>query len=138
MALTGEAAIGDALFWKLSQLTLSPDIPVALPNIDFDPPAGPYLRSSFQPNGGLYAPIRFEDDAHHRGLFQVSIHWPGGVGVIKAYEAAKTIKDHFDRGTEIIRNGVKVCVDEEPRVAGHLQEGGNRIMIPVTILWSER
>jgi hypothetical protein len=50
MASTIEGKIFDALCTHLSTLVFSPAIPVAYPNVDFDPPSGQYLEVVFLPN----------------------------------------------------------------------------------------
>jgi hypothetical protein len=134
MALTGEAAIADALFWKLSQANLG--LPIAFPGLDFTPPSGPYLQASFQPNRPPPRPIGFVEPRGAIGLLQISVRWPGGQGALKAYDVAETVKAAFPIGSEISRNGVRVRIVTDPSVAGHLTEDDNRIMVPVTIPWS--
>lgn len=138
MALTGEAAIADALFWKLSQLAFSPVLPVSLPNLPFTPPVGAYLEVSFQPNGSMFAPLGYGEPSGRQGIFQVSVMSPAGKRATDAIQIAVDIKAHFERGTDWSRNNLLLRIEREPTIAAGLQTDQGRFMIPVTVPWTVR
>jgi hypothetical protein len=109
-------------------------LPVAAPNVVF-PPAGQqtpakYLRLAFLPNQTRQITMG-DDPQQKRGLFQVSVVWPVGHGIIDALDVADQIIDHF-RNQTLFASGVRITISSEPWAAGPLQDG-DRVQIPVTI-----
>lgn len=131
------AAGTDAIIFKAvtDRLLAMPGVlPVAAPNVVFPAPGQPlppkYLRLVFLPNQTRQITMG-NDPQQKRGLFQVSVVWPVGQGIIGALDVADQVIDQFKNQT-LFASGVKITISREPWAAGPLQEG-ERVQIPVTI-----
>jgi hypothetical protein len=139
MSATGKAAqIIDALLARVATLeTGSPTLPVAWPEIDFDPMTDSddckYIAVSIFPNRPAWEGV--SEGVMDQGLLQVSVVWPKGQGAIAPYEVAETVKAHFAKGTEMVSGATKVKVVLEPWAAQPLTEE-HQVSIPVTVRWA--
>ncbi|RVM88109.1 phage tail terminator-like protein [Sinorhizobium meliloti] len=131
------AAGTDAIIFKAvtDRLIAMPGVlPIAAPNVVFPAAGQPlpakYLRLAFLPNQTRQITMG-NDPQQKRGLFQVSVVWPVGQGIIGALDVADQVIDHF-KNQSLFASGVKVTISSEPWAAGPLQEG-ERVQIPVTI-----
>ncbi|MQX89133.1 phage tail terminator-like protein [Sinorhizobium meliloti] len=131
------AAGTDAIIFKAAtdRLIAMPGVlPIAAPNVVFPAAGQPlpakYLRLAFLPNQTRQITMG-NDPQQKRGLFQVSVVWPVGQGIIGALDVADQVIDHF-KNQSLFASGVKVTISSEPWAAGPLQEG-ERVQIPVTI-----
>lgn len=127
----------DAIIFKALTdhlMTMTPALPLAAPNVVF-PAAGQsmpskYLAVSFLPNQTREITLG-DDPQQKRGLYQVSVVFAVGVGIIGALETVETIISLF-KNRSLFASGVKVTISSEPWASGPIQEG-NRVQIPVTI-----
>lgn len=134
MAASGiEAGIADALYWRLSQLTLTPAQPIAWPNVEFTA-SGDYLAASLLPAETDVASLGVDGFNRHAGLFQVSAFTTEGAGEIGLRSTASEVAAHFKRGTVITRNDLSVRIFTPPTVGPALPEPG-WLSIPVTVRW---
>lgn len=122
--------IRKALEKRLS--TVTPAMSTAFENISFTPVTGvPWQRINLLPNtpqdGQIGSGLYFE-----RGIFQVMLCYPMGLGPSAAESRAQLVKDTFKRGTSMIEGGVTVIVMNAPSVAGAMIEGDS-YCIPVSI-----
>ncbi|RVG81349.1 phage tail terminator-like protein [Sinorhizobium meliloti] len=131
------AAGTDAIIFKAvtDRLIAMPGVlPIAAPNVVFPAAGQPlpakYLRLAFLPNQTRQITMG-NDPQQKRGLFQVSVVWPVGQGIIGALDVANQVIDHF-KNQSLFASGVKITISSEPWAAGPLQEG-ERVQIPVTI-----
>ncbi|ASP84317.1 hypothetical protein CDO26_06655 [Sinorhizobium meliloti] len=131
------AAGTDAIIFKAvtDRLIAMPGVlPIAAPNVVFPSAGQPlpakYLRLAFLPNQTRQITMG-NDPQQKRGLFQVSVVWPVGQGIIGALDVANQVIDHF-KNQSLFASGVKITISSEPWAAGPLQEG-ERVQIPVTI-----
>ncbi|MDX1150566.1 hypothetical protein GOL38_17195 [Sinorhizobium medicae] len=131
------AAGTDAIIFKAvtDRLIAMPGVlPIAAPNVLFPAAGQPlppkYLRSAFLPNQTRQITMA-NDPQQKRGLFQVSVVWPVGQGIIGALDIADQVINHF-KNRSLFASGVKITISSEPWAAGPLQEG-ERVQIPVTI-----
>lgn len=130
-----EAQIADALIWHLSQLVLTPTRPIAWPGVPFSPTVGvPFLSATHLPNTTGATGLAFDADREFRGLFQVSVFWPAGKGIIEPLDLAGQVASHFARGTRIARHGRTVEVNRAPEVAPAIEQP-DWVQVPVTIRW---
>lgn len=133
MATAVEAKIDDALFVRLTALTFSPAIPVALPNVAFEPPAGRHFRAFIFRNPTEATAFRTEV---LRGILQVSVYSPLNEGPKPADELAGAIREHFKRGTWMTSHGVTVRVERPPYAGSPMRDPDAALwMVPVTINW---
>lgn len=137
MAATGtEARILDALLATLVGLTFDPAMDVALPGgIAYTSQTGrPYLVASFHPNTTRLDGLPFDSDVTHVGLLVVTGVWPAGQGYVKPLNVAAQVRQAFAAGTRLWRNGLTVCIDETPEVAGPIDDAP-WVRFPVTARW---
>lgn len=142
MATVGKlASIEDALFYRLSQLTLTPSLPIAYPNTPYVPVVGStFLEALNLPNRTDYAGVGLGAARRHRGLLQVIINSPQNAGATAASEVADKIIEWFIAADVIPRNGVRVRIGSFDGSAGvpyrttaYQQDGWQKL--PVTIPW---
>jgi hypothetical protein len=136
-----ETRITEALHAHLADLVLTPPLPIAWPNIAFDPiirtegpdgvPLGWYLRAN-----EVVLPteaIALRDGSNrYRGLFQVDVVFPIDIGLTVPREVASAICAHFKRGTKRYRESVRVEIVRPPYASTALKDAPG-MMIPVTI-----
>lgn len=135
MAVHPEAVIADALLWHLSQIPLSPSRPIAWPGVRYSPVVGtPYLFATHLPNMTTATGLAFDAGREFRGLFQVSVFWPAGQGVVAPMELVGAVATHFSNGTRIGRAGLVVEVNRPPEAAPPIEQP-DWLQIPITIRW---
>ena len=125
-----EAGIADALLFHLSTLTTTLDI--AYPGIEFTPD-GNYIDAQVLPNTVDQSSLGADGFNRHAGLFQATVVWKAGQGIIAPTEIASQIVAHFKRGTAIVRNGLTVRT-RPPRTTQPIPDGG-WVRIPVIVPW---
>lgn len=137
MAVTGtEAAIEDALLWKLSQLVLSPVLPIAQPNVQYDPGEGQaYAMADFIVAPPLRLALGSNHTREHTGILQLNLFSPIGRGEIGARQVASAILNHFTEDAPINRNGVTVRVTERG-TAGSARIDGPMIVMSIGVPWT--
>lgn len=137
MAQGTDATILAALLDHLGTLTLTPALPIAMPGVPF-PAAGQtkpkdYLAAFFLPNQTTNSELGVGQE-QHRGLFQVSVFWSSGSGLIKPLDVAGRVIEHFAKGTTLHSGGLKIIIDRKPFAASPIQED-DRVHVPVTITY---
>lgn len=139
MTATGkDAQIFDALMTRVGTMVLrSPAIPVAYPDIAFDPATeatdGKYVEVSYFPNRPAWEGVAA--GALRQGLLQLTVVWPRGAGLVAPLQIAELIKTHFAKSTAIVSGTTKVKVSREPWAASPLIDA-RETRIPVTIPWT--
>lgn len=133
MATGVEANILAALCDRLVALNLTQ--PIAWPNVSY--PSGSatiaqnYVRVSHLINDVANVTIG-DGQQQHRGIFQLTIFWKAGDGLIDPLELAETIVNQFAKGTILFKGGKRVLIYAKPSVAAPMQDG-DRVMIPISI-----
>lgn len=127
-----DAKIAELLILHAQAMTLPQTTDLALPDIKFNPTNDqPYIRLSFLPNQPNTLSVG-AGSIQHIGLFQLSIMWPAGQGIIAALETAEVIQQDFDKETRLIGTSILVSVISRPQIGGQIIDG-NRTMTPVTV-----
>jgi len=129
-----EGMIPEALLAHLSLLALSPALPVAYPDIQFNPPATAYLKVYYIPNGTQRICITPGSPNRYQGILQVTVVFPAGQGAVKPNDVAGQIASHFAEGTQLQTAAGPVRIDKRPSVERPMQDT-DRIQIPVSIDW---
>lgn len=140
---TVESIIPGLLMARLAELVVTPALSVAWPDAAFPglnsdgtekpkPPA--YLRVQFLPNDTDRLFIGNGEPHRFKGLFQVSVVWPAGQGIVAPLDIAGKIVEHFAEGSRFPIGAGVLRIDKRPSVARPLQEA-DHIQIPVTIEW---
>lgn len=131
MAVGTETRISEALNAWLNALVLSPVVPIAWPNLNFNP-SGAYLRPWLLPAPTEAITLSAAGPNDYRGIYQVSVFYPVGGGANKAIEIASAIVSHFKRGTSITREEIRVWMDDPPYLGSMVQEP-NTFQLPVSV-----
>ena len=126
-----ETRIFEALNAQLAALVFTPPVPIAGPNLPFTP-TGAYLRPWLLPATAEALTISSEGHNLYTGIYQVSVFWPVGKGMLPALEHASAIAAYFKRGTFATRDGLTVHIILPPRVEPAIQEP-DVLHIPVSI-----
>jgi hypothetical protein len=131
-----EVAIESALLNRLNALTLSPAVPVSLPNITFVPPTAgqsvAWLRATFLPAATTELSVDYTGSNQHYGIFQVDVFYGQGGGELAPARIAAAVIQWFKRGTKLTKDGFKVEVTRAPR-RGSLLRDDPWQMLPVSI-----
>ncbi|QKV20537.1 DUF4128 domain-containing protein [Oricola thermophila] len=117
----------------LHALSLTPALPIADPNIDFDPPAdGRYLRATFVPNTTDRLFIQSTGLHRYTGLFMVDVFDKPGTGETRARDVAGQVAEHFPCDDRITEEGVTLRIITRPNVGPAIIED-QAIHVPVTV-----
>lgn len=139
MADLVEVAVESALINRLKAFALSPAIPLALPNVEFNnkPAAEPgnfWLRASFLPANSLALGVAFSSTNQHYGIFQVDVFFSQGSGELAPGRIAAQLISWFARGTMMSKDGFDVLVNLKPYRSRMVRDGdGPWAMIPVSV-----
>lgn len=117
---------------RLGSLSTSPSMPLAYPNVQYDPPATGYLRATHLPNTTEQVTLGDSGRNRHFGLLQVDVMWPKNGGNVAPMEIASQVIAHFKRGTSFTQNSVLILINSPPSVAPYI-DADPFIQIPVTI-----
>jgi len=126
------AAIYDALMGRVASLAIgSPALPVAYPEVFFDPKAsgGKYLDVSDFPNRPAWEGL--SEGRLDQGFIQITVVWPKGQGIRAPKAAADAVIAHFPKGLRLA-SGVKISA--EPWQAAPLIDA-SECRVPVTVPW---
>lgn len=135
-AVGTEALITEALLTRLKNLTLSPALQVAWPNVPFPaPPAtdkpDTYLQASVLRAQTQGIGIAAWDE--HAGILQVDVVYKPQDGEIKPLNIAHSVAAWFGRGTRMVNGSVQVDVYEKPSITGPIDNGDGYEKFPVSI-----
>lgn len=135
MATGVEANIFLALITHLQQLTFSPALQIAGPNVPF-PAAGQtkpkdYLEVNHIPNRTITRSVG-KGRQQHRGIFQVTVHYSSGTGIINPLQIADKVIEHFPKDLVLFQGGIRVKIWRKPYAIPLAPEAGS-LMVPVTI-----
>jgi hypothetical protein len=137
-----EADAKAALLGHLDNVPISPAIPVARPNVHYEPSIGqPYLRASFMSVETVQPGLSDEDTERHRGILQISVFYPkGGApgvedGTVQPTRLAATVRQHFPRGLILDADGVRVDIGPAPSTVETEVPEDAWFHVPVTIHW---
>ncbi|HXU02759.1 MAG TPA: DUF4128 domain-containing protein [Polyangia bacterium] len=131
-----EVAIESALLNRLVAFCASPAIPLALPNINFTPPAVGsnvfWLKADFLPADSFSPSIGYDADLQHYGLMQVSVFYGQGSGELAPARLAARVIELFPRGQQLIKDGFVVAMWRHP-FRGSMIKDDPWVMIPVSV-----
>ena len=105
-------------------------IDLAYPNALYTPGAGPYLRPWMLPAPTSAFDYRATNE--YRGVMQIDVFWPAGLGLVAPLEMAAALIAFFPRGSQLAGDDLTVSINEPPYLGPALQEPG-WIQIPVSI-----
>lgn len=136
--MAAESSILSALNTRLSQLTFSPAISVAYPNVSFTPPApsatAKYLRATHLPADTFSQSVGYEGSLRYGGLYQVDLFTGANFGEPNAVAIAEQIISWFKRGTRLTKNNFVIETDAPYRMNYEKDaESDSWWMLPVRI-----
>lgn len=111
---------------------ISPALATAWENAPYSPsPSVPYQRASLIPG----TPINDEYGRNFadQGFFQVSLHWPPGLGAGPADDRALLLRSTFYRGATFTSGGLKVTIMKTPAILPAMTDDDGRYVKPVSI-----
>lgn len=125
----GDDEIAVALFARAELLAEATGLPVAFPEVSFQPPAeGGYLRVRFFPNAPAWQGLA--SGRVDQGILQVTVVWPRNEGVVRPLAVAGQVKAHFPKDLSL--SGV--IVTAEPFASALIPDEAEAL-VPVSILW---
>lgn len=128
------SAVADLLLARCATMAIgNPVLPIAFPDVAFNPPSGPYLRVNLFFNRPAWEGLssgRFD-----QGLLQITVVCPKGRGVILPATFAKSVMGYFPKGLKLFGPGLRVSVSREPWMAAPIQ-GDASSETPITISWT--
>lgn len=111
--------------------SFSPALPVSYPALSFTPPsAQAWLEVSWFVNKPVNYGVSNEVCQLERGLAQVTVVIPNGVGYMQAEQIAEAVIENFQKGTQL--SGVSVY--RQPWIMSSIADP-NWIRVPVSIAW---
>lgn len=130
------AAVAAALLSRCEALEVgSPALPIAYPDVAFDPavdaPDGRYLTVDLFNNAPFWEGLT--SGRIDQGLMQVTVVWPKGEG-LAARRAAAAVIAHFPKNLTLPGSGVLVKINRETWQASPILDDDST-SIPVTISW---
>lgn len=141
MAELPEVAIEMALLERATAFAQAQSLPLAVPNVDFTPPAaktgntyGKYLRFTYMPAPSDASLIAFNSHVTHSGLVQIDAFMGAGAGEPALARIASAAIAYFPRGLQVAKDGFKVRIDRAA-YRGPLIIQDAWAMVPVTVPW---
>lgn len=108
---------------------------VAFEDLEFDPVTGsPYLATTLL----LNTPVDLDlaaNDVELRGIYQVDVMWPAGMGAASAREVADMLALHFKPVQLLPAGARKVTISKSPAIASGQPDENGWYMVPVSIMW---
>lgn len=121
---------------EVALLAMPSCLPTAFENMVFDPPVDETGSLPYQDCNFMTAPplntVLGNGMFQERGIMQVSLKYPSGVGSGDADAMALALQAYFYRGQTFVSGSVKVNMDTTPQI-GTGRAVGDRWMIPVSI-----
>jgi len=127
--------MSDATIAKAFETTLktwadaqTPSIPVAWENVEFNPPAGRYVRAKLLPNE---TQSTFLDGSGRTrvGIFQVDLTMPIGTGAGSARTLAASLDAAF--AVTMVQDGLRIWLTSPMSAASGITHG-DRFIVPVS------
>lgn len=113
--------IADLLESRVAVIAASLGLPIAWPNISFDPPDAPYIRLYVLPAQTVSQDLAGQMRTY-QGILQVNIIVPAGSGVTQARGLAQSVADAFPEGLPLVDGGLVVYINGPPQVRQPIQD----------------
>ncbi|WP_339025770.1 phage tail terminator-like protein [Leclercia pneumoniae] len=106
---------------RVAVICSSLELPVAWPNLAFDPPDAPYLRVYVLPAQTVGQDLAGQLRTY-QGILQLNIIAPAGSGVTLARGLAQSIADAFPEGLPLVDGDLTVYINGPPQVRTTIQD----------------
>ncbi|HCJ7745409.1 TPA: DUF4128 domain-containing protein [Citrobacter freundii] len=114
--------IAELLESRLADIALAIDMPIAWPNIIFEPPDDvPYGRVYILPAQTIGQDFAGQLRTY-QGIFQVNIVTPAGIGVGKARTFSSVIAGGFSEGLALVAGDLTVYINGPPQIRQPIQD----------------
>ncbi|EML5942476.1 TPA: DUF4128 domain-containing protein [Citrobacter freundii] len=123
--------IAELLENRIAVICSSLGLPVAWPNIAFEPPNAPYARVYVLPAQTVGQDLEGQLRTY-QGILQLNIIIPAGSGVSQARGLAKSIADAFPEGLPLVDGDLTVYINGPPQIRQPIQ-GSIDITHPVSM-----
>lgn len=140
MTLATKAALIQALLFDyVSGVAAGLALPVAWPEVTFEPEAGddgqmkPFLRVDLFTNRPAWEGVAA--GRLDQGILQLTVVWPAGAGIVQPTIIAGQILSNFPKAMRLSANDVRVKITAEPWIASPITES-DRASYPITITWA--
>lgn len=116
--MKAQGPITSALIAHFKTLPFSPEIDlVDSPEDSYQPTIGrEYLLAQIMINETETFPVS-NGTYRYTGIFQVTVVYPRNAGILLAIDLADEVVDHFEKGTIIDGDGVRVKINRQPSQA---------------------
>ena len=121
MASDQSMRIAELLESRIAVICSSLGLPVAWPNIAFDPPDAPYARVYVLPAQTVGQDLEGQLRTY-QGILQVNIIAPAGSGVNQARGLALSIADAFPEGLPLVGGDLTVYINGPPQIRSPIQD----------------
>lgn len=113
--------IADLLEGRIAIIGSSLGLPIAWPNIAFDPPEASYARVYVLPAQTVGQDLMGQMRTY-QGILQVNIIVPAGSGVSQARGMAQSVADAFPEGLPLVDSDLTVYINGPPQVRQPIQD----------------
>lgn len=121
MASDQSMRIAELLESRIAVICSSLGLPVAWPNIAFEPPDAPYARVYVLPAQTVGQDLEGQLRTY-QGILQVNIIDPAGGGVTQARGLAKSVADAFPEGLLLVDGDLTVYINGPPQIRSPIQD----------------
>ncbi|MDZ4033867.1 phage tail terminator-like protein [Kluyvera ascorbata] len=121
MASDQSMRIAELLESRIAVICSSLGLPVAWPNIAFEPPDAPYARVYVLPAQTVGQDLEGQLRTY-QGILQVNIIAPAGSGVNQARGLALSIADAFPEGLPLVDGDLTVYINGPPQIRSPIQD----------------
>ncbi|WP_333012995.1 phage tail terminator-like protein [Kluyvera sichuanensis] len=121
MASDQSMRIAELLESRIAVICSSLGLPVAWPNIAFEPPDAPYARVYVLPAQTVGQDLEGQLRTY-QGILQVNIIAPAGSGVMQARGLAKSVADAFPEGLALVDGDLTAYINGPPQIRSPIQD----------------
>jgi len=125
-----ETDVADALANQAILIAGVIGLPISMPNVPFEPPAGKWLEVRHFRNTNLNP--TWGEEGVLLGVYQVSVIDPEQAGEIAATAIASQVIDAFHKNTTLYSGSARVMVYENPTLLTTVQDA-HKSIYPVSI-----
>lgn len=100
-----------AMNYQLSQYLATNSVPVAYPNVAYEPIIGTkYLKVDILPARTSQASIGIDSRSRHIGIYQIMVIVPKEQSFVQVKPLVDGLKEYFKMNTSIVYNGLSIRV----------------------------
>lgn len=120
--------------FEIALAAITPSLPTVWENVDYSPTAGTAYQAAYLLQAEPDNP-EFGSGYIQRGIFQVNLFYPQGVGWKDVTTQAELIRAAFPRGATLTKDGVIVNITGTPEI-GPARAEDDLFSVPIKVRWS--